>query len=129
MKTQATHMSALDAARAFFFSAPPLSVFFAGIPFAHAAQGKLLNPLKYTNIADVIVEILKVISYLGFFIAIFFIVYSGFLFVTAQGNEEKLKEARTNFYWTVIGVAILLGAWAIALIVRATVQQIAPGVI
>ena len=84
----------------------------------------LINPLKYDTLGEVIRAILGVVSYLGFFIAIFFVIYSGFLFVTAQGNVEKITEARNNFKWTIIGVAILLGAQALAYIVEATVNQI-----
>ena len=84
----------------------------------------LINPLKYEKIDQVVIALLGVVSYLGFFIAIFFVIYSGFLFVTAQGNEEKITEARNNFKWTIIGVAILLGAQALAYIVEATVNQI-----
>lgn len=94
---------------------------------AAAGSQQLYNPLKFTNIGDVIVSILQLVVYLGFFVAIFFVIYSGFLFVTAQGSEEKLEKAKENFFYTIIGVAILLGAQAIALIVKATVQQLAPG--
>jgi len=49
------------------------------------------------------------------------IVYCGFLFVFARGNSEKLTKARDALLYTVIGAAILLGAWAIAKMISATV--------
>ena len=47
-------------------------------------------------------------------IAAIFIIYSGFLFVTAGGNQSKVDAAKTTFYWTIIGTAIVVGAWALA---------------
>jgi len=47
-------------------------------------------------------------------IFIIFIVYSGYLWATASGNEEKVKKAKDNIYRTVIGLIIVVGAYAIA---------------
>lgn len=55
---------------------------------------------------------------------IIFMVYSGFLFVEAQGNEEKLSKAKTNFKYVIIGAVLILGAWTIALILKGTVDQL-----
>jgi hypothetical protein len=52
------------------------------------------------------------------------IVYVGFLFVAAQGNEEKIRSARSALVWTVIGGLILLGAKAIALVIEQTVSTL-----
>ena len=63
---------------------------------------------------------------IGAVVVVFFIIYSGYLFVTAGGSEEKLKTAKQTFLWVVVGAAVLLGAWAIALAIQATVCQISP---
>ena len=52
------------------------------------------------------------------------IVYVGFLFVAARGNEEKIRSARDALMWTVIGGLILLGAEAISLVIQATVKTL-----
>ena len=49
------------------------------------------------------------------------IIYSGFLFVAARGNSEKLTKAKDTLLYTIIGAAILLGAWAIATMISSTV--------
>jgi hypothetical protein len=49
------------------------------------------------------------------------IIYSGFLFVFARGNSEKLGKAKDALLYTLIGAAILLGSWAIAEMIQATV--------
>ena len=57
-------------------------------------------------------------------VAVIAIIYSGFKLVTSRGNETKLEEAKRAFLYTTIGVAILLGAWAIAKVIENTITQI-----
>ncbi|OGZ42005.1 MAG: hypothetical protein A3C80_02565 [Candidatus Ryanbacteria bacterium RIFCSPHIGHO2_02_FULL_45_43] len=45
------------------------------------------------------------------------IVWAGFRIVSAQGNEEQLREAKRMLYWSIIGTAIVVGAGVIALAV------------
>jgi len=52
------------------------------------------------------------------------LVYVGYLFVTARGNDTKLTTAKSALLWTVVGALILLGAEAIALAIQATVEAI-----
>lgn len=54
---------------------------------------------------------------------VMFMVYSGFLFVEARGNEEKLSKAKKNFFYVIIGATLIFGAWMIALVLRGTVDQ------
>ena len=53
-----------------------------------------------------------------------FIVYSGFLFVTAQGNQAKLEVAKRNFLYSVLGALLILAAWVLANIIGSTVSQL-----
>ncbi|TAL49572.1 hypothetical protein EPN83_00295 [Patescibacteria group bacterium] len=86
----------------------------------------LQNPFKHgDNLYDFIVAVIKnIILPVGGVIAVMAFIYSGFLFVTAQGNEEKLKTAKKAFLYTVIGTVILLGAWVIALLIETTINQL-----
>jgi hypothetical protein len=61
---------------------------------------------------------------LGGMLAVLAFIYSGFLYVTAQGNDTKIKQAHQALLYTAIGTAILLGAWAIANAVEATIRQL-----
>lgn len=109
----------------FFFSLPLLAL-------AQPTPGDpalLPNPLasNITSISKFVEAILThVVLPIGSVVVVFFIIYSGYLFVTAGGNESKLEKAKHTFLWVLIGAAILLGAWAIALAVKATLCQIAP---
>jgi len=55
------------------------------------------------------------------------IVYTGFLFVKAQGNATAIGEARRTLMYTVIGGLVVLGSKAIALAIEATVKSISSG--
>lgn len=94
--------------------------------------GGLTNPLKDINsIYDLIEKILSnIVLPIGSVVVVILVIYSGFLFVTAQGNESKLETARRNFLYVLIGAAILLGSWAIALAIKGTLCNIVnPGMI
>ncbi|HBU07329.1 MAG TPA: hypothetical protein DEB09_04580 [Candidatus Magasanikbacteria bacterium] len=47
-------------------------------------------------------------------VAVCLIVYAGFKWMTAGGNEENVKSAQSILYAAVIGLAIILSAYAIS---------------
>ena len=77
-------------------------------------SGYLPNPLCSQSFTDLITNIAEIVAKIGLPIAAIAIIYAGFLFVTAGGSEDKLKKAKTTFLWSIIGTALLLGAWAIS---------------
>lgn len=87
--------------------------------------GPLINPLKGVDSLDQLLAVLlNVLVQIGVVVLTIMIVYCGFLFVTAQGNEEKLRSARSALLWTVIGGLIVLGAEVIAAAIEGTVQRL-----
>ena len=95
-----------------------------GFGEASCDSGTICNPLKYRTLQDLIKAILEQIAIIGSIIVVFFMVYSGFLFVSARGNEEKLKKAKWTFFGTVVGAVLIIGAWAISLMIQRTVEEI-----
>jgi hypothetical protein len=82
----------------------------------------LQNPLKNINsLGELVNAILAAVVKIGGIVLVLALVYVGFLFVAAQGNEEKIRNARSALMWTVIGGLILLGATAISAVITATV--------
>lgn len=86
--------------------------------------GKLENPLKAGDLLSLINLLIDGLMKVGLVAAACFIIYSGFLFITAQGKPEQIDKAKTNFYWTIIGTAILLGAKAIVSIITGTLKSL-----
>jgi hypothetical protein len=82
------------------------------------------NPLKYDTIGKLISAILTVVVEIGAIVGVLFIIWSGFLFVAAQGNQDKLKRAKSTFWTTIIGLAILLGASVITKIIFNTISSV-----
>lgn len=94
------------------------------MPFFVMAQGRLENPLQFSSIQDFLKGLLGAVMYIGLPIIALIIVYSGFLFITARGNSEKIKQAIYNFQWVVIGTGVFLGAWALTGIIAGTINML-----
>lgn len=89
------------------------------------------NPIKCgksdCNLFDFIEIIVdKVLLPIGGVVAVMAFIYSGFLFVTAQGSEDKIKTAKTSLWYTAIGTAILLGAKVLTTVIQNTVGSLSP---
>lgn len=92
---------------------------------------KIGNPLGTTgpqNLPDFIKAIIQIVLVVGIPILVLAIIYSGFLFVKAQGNPGELEIAKRSLLYTVIGGALLLGAFVIATAIGQTVKDIGGGV-
>jgi hypothetical protein len=89
-----------------------------------SGQG-LTNPLNSIDSLPQLLEVvLKAIVQIGTIILTLALVYVGFLFVVAQGNEEKIRNAKSALLWTIIGGLILLGASAIGAVIGSTVDKL-----
>lgn len=95
------------------------------VPSAALAQvGEFQNPLRFKSIEEFIEGALQAFVYIALPVVAFFVVLSGFKFIAAQGNEGKLGEARENFKNVIIGSALVLGAWALAVLIKGTIDQL-----
>jgi len=88
---------------------------------------KLINPISAKTLQGFIKDLVNILLTIGIPIVALAFIYSGFLFVQARGDEEGLKKARHTFFATVIGAAILLGAWVLATAIFGTIKQIGGG--
>ncbi len=94
----------------------------AGTDASQSSSEGLTNPLNNIDSLPKFMEaILEAVIQIGTIILTLAIVYIGFLFVQAQGNEEKIKSARSALMWTVIGGLILLGAKTVGLVIGSTI--------
>jgi hypothetical protein len=88
------------------------------------SKGKICNPLESSGVNtvnDFIKVLLDGVLELGIPLVALAIIYSGFLFVSARGNPESLKKAKDALLYSIIGAAVLLGAWSIAQLISTTV--------
>ena len=85
---------------------------------------ELINPLKNINsIGDLLEAILHIIMILMIPIIVFYIIYSGFKYVTALGNASQVEEASQSLLYAVIGGVLILGSLAIVEIIKDIVAQ------
>jgi hypothetical protein len=50
------------------------------------------------------------------------------MFIAARGNKDKLTTAKDSMLYTLIGAAIILGAFVISKLIGGTVEQIKSGI-
>lgn len=99
-------------------------------PMAAFAQ---VNPDEYTTLAtqfglgsntdikSVVINIIRLLlGFLGL-VAVIIVLYGGFQWMTAAGNEERVASARATLTAGLIGLIIILSAYAIASFVITTV--------
>jgi hypothetical protein len=102
------------------------STAFLLVPTLASAQLKLEmnNPLgNIDSVEEVLVILLNAFIVIATPIVVLFIIYAGFLYVTARGNAEQTKLATTALTYAIIGAVILLGAVAISEIVANLVNS------
>ena len=103
------------------------------LPLAASAQSNytLQNPLNSqigNSLPCLIAAILNnIIEPLAAVAVVVMIIYSGFKFLTAQGNAKAIADARTGLVYVLIGAGILLGAAAISAAVSGTFTQLLNG--
>jgi amino acid transporter len=70
--------------------------------------------LVNSNLPDVIVNIINYLLAFLALLAVIMILFGGFQWLTAGGNEEKVDKAKKILTAAVIGLVIIILAWAIA---------------
>lgn len=89
-----------------------------------AISVKIDNPLKVDTIQGAIRLFMSAVLRVALpFIVVFFI-WSGFSFILARGNPEKIKTAKNMFLYTIVGTLLILGAWVITNAIIGTVNSI-----
>lgn len=104
----------------------------APLMLAHAAKidtnelglneiGENLGLSTNTNVKQVVASIIRVLlGFLGL-VAVVLVLYAGFQWMTAAGNEEKVTSAQSTLRAGLIGLVIILAAYAIASFIITTI--------
>ncbi|MCA9353679.1 hypothetical protein KC842_02295 [Candidatus Nomurabacteria bacterium] len=91
---------------------------------------QLNNPLsdEINSIPVLISKILDIVIFIMVPIITLMVIYTGFMFVVARGKPAELEKAKKALMWTLIGAAIILGAWTLAEVLGGTIDCLKPGV-
>lgn len=95
---------------------------------ALGADSRINNPIAAESLQGLFQGIVSVFIELGTIVAVLGIMYGGYLYVTAQGNEEKLGQAYKTITWALVGTAVLLGARTIMAAISGTIQELGKGI-
>lgn len=91
------------------------------LPFLVQAQGTLnfdiKNHLAVNSIEELLVAILNILIVLATPLIVLYIIYAGFLYVTARGNAEQTKQATNALTYAIIGGVLIIGAVALSTII------------
>jgi hypothetical protein len=85
------------------------------------------NPLRFDTISALLKAIIDTAMVLATPIAVLFLVYAGFLFVTARGNETQLTTAKRVLGYTLLGIVVIFGAWLLTMILYKTIDEVKAG--
>lgn len=86
------------------------------MPFYAYAQGAtgLQNPLgQNATVYSVLFQIIRFILGLVAFIAILILIWGGIKFMTATGNEERVRSAKSTIIWAIVGIVVILLSFVI----------------
>lgn len=81
-----------------------------------------------TDLPTIIGSIISVLLSLVGVLLLVYLLYGGFLWMTAQGDETKVKNARNLIKNTIIGLFIIVAAYAIANFVLEQLVAVSTGV-
>ena len=76
------------------------------------------NPLTSQSIADLVDRVITFLIEVFLPIAIIMVLYAAFTFITAGGDETKVKKAKQILTWAIVGIAILLVAKSVVTIIE-----------
>lgn len=86
--------------------------------------GVLVNPLGAKSISEFLLQIIDILLVFALPLIVLYIMYAGYLFVTARGNTEQISTARAALLWAVVGGVLVLGARIIISVIQDTVTSL-----
>lgn len=84
----------------------------------------LQNPLSnnLNSVGSLVNKFVEIFSYLVILFAVIMLIWTGLQYIVAQGNSERLKELTKRLTWILIGIAIVIGARIMVMIIINTLQ-------
>jgi hypothetical protein len=77
------------------------------------SEAKFLNLITFTSFTDLVGQVIKVLlAFIGSFSLLLY-VYAGVLWMTANGESERIKKSKEILVWTTLGITTMLGSYII----------------
>jgi hypothetical protein len=110
-----------------FQVAAPNNVRAGGGVNCNTDTGKICNPIKAGSVDNLLASLLSIVKFVAGIVLVIYFILAGFKYVTARGDEGKIKDAHNMLTWTAVGGAILLGAEVIQKLISGTINQLGTG--
>ncbi len=78
-----------------------------------AEKPNLINPISVTDPRLIIGNIIQAILSLVGSLALLMFVYGGVIWITSFGDSKRVEKGKTILTWTVLGLAIIAGAYVL----------------
>ena len=96
-----------------------LTLLFGIFQLAQATTLEIPNWLgDITDVNSLINRIINLLVKLAIVIAPILIIYAGFLYITAAGNEQTIQKAHRVLIWALIGLAVVILATGIPALIK-----------
>jgi len=82
------------------------------------------NPLGNITLVQLFKTLLEILLIFAIPIVVFFIIYAGFLYVTARGNADTITQAHRALLYALIGGVLILGANVLIEVIQGTVNAV-----
>ena len=102
--------------------APILTIALLGItPFVAFGQETFISTIgEVTGILNFVLNFLRTVF---FILAAVFLILAAFKYLTAQGDEEKIKGAKTMLIYSIIAVAVALLATSVIPVIESLLRS------
>lgn len=91
-------------------------------PGTSYAADEIKGPETPEEVIEIIAKVGRYMFTAFFIVAIIFIIIAAFNFLTAQGDVEKVKNARNQILWAAVAIAVALISTGIVEIVKSIVD-------
>ena len=88
------------------------------LPYYTKADVIITNPLGVNSFWDLLNVITTWLIYIGGPITTGAIIFSGFQYMSAGGDENKIKQAKNTLTYAIVGFIIILSAKGLALAIK-----------
>lgn len=64
-------------------------------------------------LSDIVTKVVSVLGYIAGTLALIYLIWSGIMYITANGNPEQAKKAQTGIINSIIGIIVIVLAYGI----------------
>ena len=94
--------------------------------FYGSTANKMGLNTSLTDPTQIVATIINSLLLLVGAVFVIMVIYSGFSWMTSAGNDDKIKKAKQNLIYAVVGVIIISSAYSISLFIASSIEQAPP---